>query len=248
MAWVTPKINWADGDYYNAEDIERISGNLNHVISMAGSIFPDTEIAFLSLSDQRKFSFNYCQGMFLTLDDMVVHGAEDYLTENKTIGQLDCENLYTIYKLKLLWTIYEQANYTVPYITLNDAYAYKIKIPAAIGEIEPIYYEGCGYCETGDLRNFFIESEIPGAPRPKAYDPPYIICDPVTYRDPIYSVYSLKNEDTETITGYLISSMMLEGCYFGVSRYNTSFWTATNLNVIEKEILALYTKFDGALS
>ena len=248
MAWVTPKTNWVDGDYYNAEDIERISGNLNHVISMAGSIFPDTEIAFLSLSDQDVQPFNYCEGMFLTLDDMVVHGVEDYLVGDKTISDLDCENQYTIYKLKLLWTIYEQANYTVPYITLNDAYAYKIKVPDdPFEDREPIYYEGCGYCETGDLRNFFTESGIPGAPRPKAYDPPYILCDPVTYQNRI-NLCPLKFEDNETITGYVIRSMMREGFYFGVSHYNRSFWTAADLNVIEKEILALYTKFDGALS
>lgn len=39
MAWIEPKTDWTSADYFNAEDYNRIIGNINHLKTLAGDLF-----------------------------------------------------------------------------------------------------------------------------------------------------------------------------------------------------------------
>ena len=42
MAWVTPKTNWVDGEYFNRyPDYERIKGNIEYLVALSKEIYPD---------------------------------------------------------------------------------------------------------------------------------------------------------------------------------------------------------------
>ena len=42
MAWVTPKTNWVDGDYFNLNpDYERIKGNIEYLIALSKTMYAD---------------------------------------------------------------------------------------------------------------------------------------------------------------------------------------------------------------
>ena len=42
MAWVTPKTNWVNGEYFNySPDYERIKGNIEYLIELSKEIYPD---------------------------------------------------------------------------------------------------------------------------------------------------------------------------------------------------------------
>ena len=36
MAWITPKLDWTEEDYYNAEDLNRVENNTNEVAQLLG--------------------------------------------------------------------------------------------------------------------------------------------------------------------------------------------------------------------
>lgn len=42
MAWVTPKTNWVDGDYFNINpDYNRIKGNIEYLLTMSKTMYAD---------------------------------------------------------------------------------------------------------------------------------------------------------------------------------------------------------------
>lgn len=42
MAWITPKTNWIDGEYFNLNpDYERIKGNIEYLIELSKELYPD---------------------------------------------------------------------------------------------------------------------------------------------------------------------------------------------------------------
>lgn len=42
MAWITPKINWANGDRFNLDpDYNRIKGNIEYLIELSKTMYPD---------------------------------------------------------------------------------------------------------------------------------------------------------------------------------------------------------------
>lgn len=46
MAWITPKTNWIDGEYFNLNpDYERIKGNIEYLIEISKEIYPDYSTA-----------------------------------------------------------------------------------------------------------------------------------------------------------------------------------------------------------
>lgn len=42
MEWITPKINWTEDDYYNAEDLNRVENNTKVVANMLGVLIEET--------------------------------------------------------------------------------------------------------------------------------------------------------------------------------------------------------------
>ena len=42
MAWVTPKTNWVDGDYFNINpDYNRIKGNIEYLLALSKTMYAD---------------------------------------------------------------------------------------------------------------------------------------------------------------------------------------------------------------
>lgn len=44
MAWIEPKINWKESDYFNAEDYNRLIGNLAYLKAMSAEFFEIVEL------------------------------------------------------------------------------------------------------------------------------------------------------------------------------------------------------------
>lgn len=51
MAWIEPKTDWTSSDFFNAEDYNRIIGNINHLKTLAGDLFYGLSI--LSTSEEK---------------------------------------------------------------------------------------------------------------------------------------------------------------------------------------------------
>ncbi len=45
MAWIQPKTDWVASDYFNAEDYNRINGNVAHLKAYLGSLFIGADIS-----------------------------------------------------------------------------------------------------------------------------------------------------------------------------------------------------------
>ena len=44
MSWEEPKTTWANGDWFNKDDFNRIKNNLNHLKELATGLYPPFEI------------------------------------------------------------------------------------------------------------------------------------------------------------------------------------------------------------
>lgn len=52
MAWITPKTNWVDGDYFNLNpDYNRIKGNIEYLIALHDELYPEHESPELESAD-----------------------------------------------------------------------------------------------------------------------------------------------------------------------------------------------------
>ena len=52
MAWVTPKTNWLDGDYFNlSPDYDRIKGNIEYLIALSKTLYVDYPTPTLETAD-----------------------------------------------------------------------------------------------------------------------------------------------------------------------------------------------------
>jgi hypothetical protein len=52
MAWIEPKTNWVNGDYFNLEpDYTRIKGNIEHLIALSKEMYPDYPTPILESVD-----------------------------------------------------------------------------------------------------------------------------------------------------------------------------------------------------
>ena len=52
MAWITPKTNWVDGDYFNLNpDYNRIKGNIEYLIELSKEMYPAYSTPTLESAD-----------------------------------------------------------------------------------------------------------------------------------------------------------------------------------------------------
>lgn len=52
MAWITPKTNWVDGDYFNLNpDYNRIKGNIEFLIALSETMYPSYTAPTLETAD-----------------------------------------------------------------------------------------------------------------------------------------------------------------------------------------------------
>lgn len=52
MAWVTPKTNWVDGDYFNLNpDYARIKGNIEYLIALSKTMYADYDAPTLETAN-----------------------------------------------------------------------------------------------------------------------------------------------------------------------------------------------------
>lgn len=47
MAWIEPKTNWNESDYFNAEDYNRIIGNLAYLEIVSEELFKEIELLYM---------------------------------------------------------------------------------------------------------------------------------------------------------------------------------------------------------
>lgn len=61
MAWVTPKTNWVDGDYFNRDpDYNRIKGNIEYLVELSKEVYLDythTSLSYLVVDEYPTFRF-----------------------------------------------------------------------------------------------------------------------------------------------------------------------------------------------
>lgn len=62
MAWIQPKTDWVASDYFNAEDYNRINGNVAHLKAYLGTLFKEMEIS-LSEEEKTNLSLIYAREM-----------------------------------------------------------------------------------------------------------------------------------------------------------------------------------------
>lgn len=53
MAWIEPKTNWNESDYFNAEDYNRIIGNMAHLEIVSEELFKEIEL--LSMGEDKTY-------------------------------------------------------------------------------------------------------------------------------------------------------------------------------------------------
>ncbi len=52
MAWITPKTNWVDGDYFNLNpDYNRIKGNIEYLIALSKEMYSEYNVPELESND-----------------------------------------------------------------------------------------------------------------------------------------------------------------------------------------------------
>ena len=52
MAWITPKTNWVDGDYFNLDpDYNRIKGNIEYLIALSKEMYSEYDAPELETAD-----------------------------------------------------------------------------------------------------------------------------------------------------------------------------------------------------
>lgn len=51
MAWIEPKTDWTSADYFNAEDYNRIIGNITHLKALADDLF--SGLSNLSIGEEK---------------------------------------------------------------------------------------------------------------------------------------------------------------------------------------------------
>lgn len=80
MAWITPKTNWVSSDYINAEDFNRIKGNIAYLQELAKALYP-------------KKTFSYSLPEDMTYDD---YAYSDYWNALENAMQEIIDNTYKL--------------------------------------------------------------------------------------------------------------------------------------------------------
>ena len=239
MSWVTPKTNWQSGDYYNIEDVDRITGNLAVVKSLASEVFATREIALVAWYDTYPYypGSYLAEAMFLSVPDITIYTTEDYLSGTEVMTRYESENMASLLKLKTLYMIYELGEFSIPQINVSEKLI--IDQTSIHQGGSPTYYSGNGYYMGIDYRYFFSRK----SPEMTAFSDVFFISDPY---DPTkrlnHSYYSLSRKPR-----YYYPYEELYDISYNSLLGNTSFWSSYELNIIEKQILKLYTDYSNVI-
>ena len=77
MAWIEPKINWMESDYFNAEDYNRIIGNITYLKALADALF--SSLTSLSMGEEKTYLSNiYAREMNNIEDSLDTLNKETY--------------------------------------------------------------------------------------------------------------------------------------------------------------------------
>ena len=77
MAWIEPKTDWIASDYFNAEDYNRIIGNLTHLKVLADELF--RSLTDVSMGDEKNYlSMLYAREMNTIEDTLETLNLETY--------------------------------------------------------------------------------------------------------------------------------------------------------------------------
>ena len=77
MAWIEPKTDWTSADYFNAEDYNRIIGNITHLKAIADDLF--SGLSKLSIGEEKAvMSLIYAREMNAMEDSLEKRNPETY--------------------------------------------------------------------------------------------------------------------------------------------------------------------------
>lgn len=224
MAWVTPKTNWTLNDYYNLEDANRISKNLEYLHDRTLEIFPDSSIALL-----------LCRGMFGSYKkyinmkiDITNLYIPSYFRGDTNFASNERYLWYASVVLSALWIEYSLNNYTFKWFSADGPN--KAAIDADSSSSAPSnWYTGYGVL----INDNDVDEH-----------------NAIWYRNYLFTHYygiTPSNYPFE-LEYYYITTAGGTGIYAGLppassASYplqNKPFWTATDLNYHEQTIANTY--------
>ena len=134
--WITPKTNWGPGDYFNLEDMVRISNNIQYLKEKAASLVPNDTIMFLG-KDEVLSGYTFYRKLDLTVSNIQVHTTFSY--GSVSLLAYFSNNLFALCQISILLsqTISMQSN-----ILVDDHTPYKTSIPSSWTPTH--YYNGYG--------------------------------------------------------------------------------------------------------
>ena len=115
MAWVTPKTNWTENDYFNLEDAARITGNLKYLKEKSLELFPDTSISLL-LYRETKDGYKWYINMPINISNLTIY---DYYRGDTNFAENESYNWYACLVLSALWWNYYWNNYTFDWFSAD---------------------------------------------------------------------------------------------------------------------------------
>lgn len=223
MTWVTPKRNWTVNDYFNLEDANRISGNLEYLKEQSLEIFPDSTISLLlyrvKLVDDSK--------RYIAMPIDIRNLSIPYYNRGDTnFADYERNLWYASLVLSTLWINYSLDNYTFKWFSADGPN--KAAIDASYDSLPSVWYTGYGVLINDDAL------------------PPYE-WSAAWYCDYLFRRYYWVKPSNFPfdLVYYSMSTASGIGAYAGLfsSSYplqNKPFWNASDLNSHEETIANTY--------
>lgn len=154
MAWVEPKTNWSSTDYYNLEDAQRITGNLNYLKDLGESIF--------SFSSRNYYIFKRVNrsGEFysaLPVNTYLWTVSEYGVNRPPVNSAKEVTNLFILVRLAILWNKFKADNYSVSRIRVAVDYDQPSGVPIYYMEEYGVKLEPANTYSTAYWWEFMLE-------------------------------------------------------------------------------------------
>lgn len=121
MAWIEPKTNWKASDYFNAEDYNRIIGNIAYLRSYLDNLF--IGLTDVSLGDEKTY-----KSLFYAREMNAIEQALDKLNLETYSFDIGEAKEYKANKATPLWTEYNRIECAI--LLLHDTMvAHKDNLP-----------------------------------------------------------------------------------------------------------------------
>ena len=237
MSWITPKTNWSSTDYYNLEDAQRIAGNICHLKDLVAEHYGDQELDCLTYRKGRYVSFypadaDDCWKYFglnkINPTQIGVISPSQYSRDTVDWINKDTDNLIALSKLIML-TFEKEPKYRESGLVQSGNR--EINYYYGIGWDADVYTKPARYPYAGTC----ISNIAAPSPNTDYTETPFMALwgynDSYLNRLPIKVQWQSYN-----------SQAIMEISNDSYNLYNTYFYNATTLNMIENKTLQVYNK------